>query len=579
METSQLGLKINFYSLSGTLISCLICLALFTNLAYALDCQYTEDVYKTETMDIFYENDIKLDYTLIELTEFKQTTANYAFQDSNSQFKIINNHPTKRIDLEVLFTKNGNLEIENVSLYPLGYAIVSRSLHGANVFIDFNSIRYNFLSEEFRVESEEVETLVNTTCKLCNGKTCLNDGMSCTIAQDCGSGYCIEGHCSNSESCFNNDCKCASDEIQCNDNKCVKKGVIPLDVKPKCNMDEECTSGYIDKESGLCAKSPNQMEEEEYERLKEERKANETMQKEENQRILAELEQNEREGALMIYSLIIIILIVIFGIIVYMHLKNKTKNLDIKQEEEKRKTIEKQEEEKRKTFEKQEEEKRKTLEKEIEHIGADIKHIKITRASIKEDIESGKKKIANLKTQIKKSEAEAKKEVENQIRKEKKAQAERIDSLKETEQELTKKEQELKDREEKFKRNNKDFLINEAIDKYQQRYHKKLYLDREGYLRFKDSEKLLHVYIYKENVQINKEGYVIHHIDANKVNDEIWNLIQIPENDHKKFKHARVIFGDWNSGIEQLKDQLKLEDKDFHKYIREHMNINHTSLN
>ncbi len=283
----------------------LIGLLLVINLVSALECQYSEDVYKTETKDIFYEEGIKLDYTLIEFTDFKEGIVNpyWPWMNVNTQFKVINNHRSKKIDLEVLFTKNGNLDSQNVSIDPLGYTIVSRSNFDN---IDFNSIRYNFLNEDFMVKSENVKTLVNTTCKICNGKTCLNAGISCVTPQECGGGYCVESHCSNSESCFNNDCKCASDEIQCDDNKrCVKKSIVPIDVKPECNKPQECITGFIESKTGLCAKSLAQIHEEE------------------NQRLTDELVRKEKERSFLIYAILSLVFIVLFGMVVILYLKNK----------------------------------------------------------------------------------------------------------------------------------------------------------------------------------------------------------------------------------------------------------------
>ena len=48
----------------------------------------------------------------------------------------------------------------------------------------------------------------------------------------------------------------------------------------------------------------------------------------------------------------------------------------------------------------------------------------------------------------------------------------------------------------------------------------------------------------------------MHHIDNDKLNNEIWNLLSLSEEEHKKLNHARIDFGNWGSGIEQLKEQL-----------------------
>ena len=85
-------------------------------------------------------------------------------------------------------------------------------------------------------------------------------------------------------------CKCNSRRIYCETSeKCVSKRDVPDDVRPSCGLREECESEFIDSETGLCAKSPSQIEEEE-----EERRENELRVKEIEARKL-ELEAKERE--------------------------------------------------------------------------------------------------------------------------------------------------------------------------------------------------------------------------------------------------------------------------------------------
>ena len=94
--------------------------------------------------------------------------------------------------------------------------------------------------------------------------TSIDDGKPCNPQQKCGGGYCVRGICTNSTLCFNDDCKCAPEtEAQCTDNKrCVTLGAIHLGVKPKCNLSEECVTGYLNQTTGMCAKSPDQRDQE-----------------------------------------------------------------------------------------------------------------------------------------------------------------------------------------------------------------------------------------------------------------------------------------------------------------------------
>ena len=85
-------------------------------------------------------------------------------------------------------------------------------------------------------------------------------------------------------------CKCNSNKIYCETSeKCVSKRDVPDDVRPPCGLYQECKSEFIDSETGLCARSPSQIKEEEEERLE-----NELQIKEMEARKL-EMEAKERE--------------------------------------------------------------------------------------------------------------------------------------------------------------------------------------------------------------------------------------------------------------------------------------------
>ncbi|MFH0875414.1 MAG: HNH endonuclease [archaeon] len=86
------------------------------------------------------------------------------------------------------------------------------------------------------------------------------------------------------------------------------------------------------------------------------------------------------------------------------------------------------------------------------------------------------------------------------------------------------------------------------------------------YLRFKSDNEFLHRYIYRSFYGQFDESNEIHHIDANHYNNEIWNLIELSHDNHKKLKHARITYGDWMSGIEELR-KIGLSDKDFPKEV------------
>jgi len=68
----------------------------------------------------------------------------------------------------------------------------------------------------------------------------------------------------------------------------------------------------------------------------------------------------------------------------------------------------------------------------------------------------------------------------------------------------------------------------------------KTYLDKYGYLRFIDTDKLVHRWVAYN--QIYKKGFfwtpfghmVVHHKDRNKLNNNVWNLEILPKGKHRE---------------------------------------------
>ncbi|MFH1638077.1 MAG: hypothetical protein ABIB71_06645 [Candidatus Woesearchaeota archaeon] len=143
--------------------------------------------------------------------------------------------------------------------------------------------------------------------------------------------------------------------------------------------------------------------------------------------------------------------------------------------------------------------------------------------------------------------------------------------LKDKEKNLTLKEEELRIKEQDFEKSNRTFLIKKAIDKYKQRYNHQIYFDENsGYLRFSNNGDYLHRFIYRRKFDTGLGNKVVHHIDADKLNNEDWNLISIPYEKHKELNHTLIVSKDWNSGIQQIKEQLGLKEEDLPKHIRIH---------
>jgi hypothetical protein len=450
---------------------------------YALDCQYTENVYENHTQTIFYEDGLELDYPLLEFTEFTYGSPGNPYWPSGEvgySFKVKNNHSSKRIELNVTFTKNGNLDSEHFTVDPLGYYIVGR---GWNEVIDFNTIQYRFITEDFTAELKEVEVLVGIICKVCNGQTCLNDGSSCQLNIECGSSHCVRKYCSPTVTCYNDDCNCLSNEVQCSDNKtCVEKAVVPLDVKPECNKPQECVTGYIDEETGLCAKSPSQIEEEK--QVQEEKEK-----AEEEQRLKEEQAQKEKERVFFVISIIVFTFILLSGLAIILYLK-------IIYEEARQKTIQAEIDRENKLLEIENEK--------LEKINRETEQILKLKKQNEQEIENIKK----LKI-----------EKENIL-----LGIEKIKSHINDQWKLIKK---FPDKQVNFRW----VIINPHLGGYKCFYQTGLPL--ENY----PNDTLVHRWVWKKaNGRWPRTGYEIHHKDFDKYNNHISNLEELTPEEHKR-KH------------------------------------------
>jgi hypothetical protein len=84
---------------------------------------------------------------------------------------------------------------------------------------------------------------------VCKVKT----GNNCNSNEECASGSCMRGICSAAGICYNDDCKCSSDEFQYQNKTCIKLNSVKLAVKPSTDDSQECITGYIDSKSGTCS--------------------------------------------------------------------------------------------------------------------------------------------------------------------------------------------------------------------------------------------------------------------------------------------------------------------------------------
>jgi hypothetical protein len=518
------------------IIVLLIGILLAINIAYALDCQYTEPVYEEKT--VFYEDGNKLDYPVIEIKDFQPGSSN--------PFRVYNNHDSKRFGVEVEFTQRDGGR--NTQTFELDRK-ESRPASIQNQFdlVDQNTITFRIVNDtSITFQKEPVE--IGRICQSCNGNICSNDGIACQRAQECGGSYCVEGYCSNSEICFNNNCNCPQDKIQCNDNKrCVPTGVVPNDIKPECGKYQECVSRYINTSDGLCEKSPTERAAEEGARVEAEEK-----------RLSDESAQKVRDNRKKWLMILGVAFLFSLGVVIAWYLIQRVKIRIIKAGIERTKAeIDR-------------------MRAETTQTKAEIEYIKNTGKNIQEKIENGKREMNILKRRIKEAEGKTKQlsMLEEQLRQKEETQKDRIRTLKIDEEELERETQMLN---EQIKELDKKHI--ELDEKYyrqlKQRYPNAI-LNEEGYPVFGNNPKnLIHRYFYANKY---KELYgkpfdetkKVHHIDVNRLNSlNMWNLIDITKEQHDKIHHARIDRGDWEKGIKVLLDALGWNESDLPRHIRE----------
>lgn len=496
------------------LILFIFCMLIIISSVSALDCQYTKEVVDSTEIKLlpFDNNGNKLDEVRIEI-----------FDEINRPLKISNyNGVSLSIELNIRTNWCGDTKFQKYTLVVPEEDFLEleaerfwfRLFCNEYYFYDEYSIKY-LDSEVVDVRPVEEKTYVS----VCDGK---DDGKLCDSSNECGGGYCVKGICTFSELCHNNDCDCDSNEVQCTNNKqCVEKGIVRVDARPKCDLPEECETGYINEDTGLCAKSPSQIEEENYERLREEMAHQELIMREENDRLREEMAHQEKmmqeknimfqenlewqKNIIIIIStiLVIIVILIIIGIPIYFKQKNKS-----------------------------EETKQETIKLRIKEIESEINKINYELIKKNEEID----KLENTKKKTKEENA-------------------RLIELNKTTEKL------IYDLENKF------------IKYAKIKHGNKIELNTQtGYLEFKDTKKPIHLVTYKDNYpNEDLSGKEIHHINHNKLDNHISNLIALDRNLHKyKIKHLRIDFNNWKSGIKELKNAGLIE-RDFPREVKKRL--------
>ena len=458
------------------------------NIVSALDCQYTEinDYTITKEVLVSQERDHYYNQTL-NISDFGTQKKSINNVCPNGVFKVSSPF---NFEIQVIITLVNSwdqIKSRTISILPKNYFIVNdidckQGVSCDSCSVKQNTVQYEILEPEHLIPEYKTFNQQEVVCKECNGKECLNDGDLCPSFNECGGGYCIEGQCSNDKFCFNNNCKCSESEIQCDNNQqCVKKNTFLIDTKPECNKPQECVTGYINVETGLCAKSPSKIQEEE------------------NQRLQQELSQKESEKEKIIKTIIILISLILIGVATIWYLK-------IKNEKEKQKTIQTEAEKNIQT----EREKQKTIQKEIELEAKKIQSKEFELNELKDKI-----------SQIKKH----KKLEKNEIKELNKLKSKRDKLIEDINNQYEKITKPFPDKQ----ASNRLVVINPYLGGY------KCFLQKGINLEEYPFSSLIHRWVWKKHNGRNpKKGHHIHHIDGDKYNNDSRNLEEIEGKEHYK---------------------------------------------
>jgi len=231
----------------------------------ALDCQYSHDekIFTDYNKVLVKSTGEYVDVPIIESTNFSVGGSNY----NSASFDLFNNYSFE-VKLRLIFkygTKqsifcNGGWSLydEVLTLKPFDTKTISYSSAANFCNVQFDSDSLKIIQMESDDISAPLKKTYESTIQVCDkcasNKDCLNDGASCTLASECGGKYCVANHCSTNEFCFENNCQCNSNQIQCTDNKrCVDKNIVQVDIAPSCGLKEECVTGFI--KNGVCSET------------------------------------------------------------------------------------------------------------------------------------------------------------------------------------------------------------------------------------------------------------------------------------------------------------------------------------
>lgn len=496
------------------------------NSVLALDCQYkVNESYEVEDF-YFKEGSNYLDYKVLEIKNFQQSSRRgdkyITYSTSPVKFDIKNNY-LKQIEFSLIFIMDGEEQRINQTLDSEEFKTIQ---YGYPNNIDSSTFKFKIISPSNLKYTFEKRVYKKEVCKLCGNEICLNDGASCNPLYDdskCGSGICnIAGFCGSQKIV-----DCPNRKLNCQDKICLEPSTKERGESYRCSF--ECKSDRF--ENGTCLKSS----------------------------LILQEEKDKRNKDYIIFG--VLVLIILSAGIGYFAFFKRKKEEKLKNQilEEKNALLDEIDNLKKN---------KENLQKSIKSLNSEIENMSLL-------IDKGKNKISSLKKEIKDTEGKAKEELEKRLKFEEQKQKNRIFKLKKQREKLEKEEERiitieknLVSKKLKFEKENKEFFIKKALDKYKQRYPNIFYDEKEGYIKFSNNGDYLHRFIYRRKFDKNLGNKVVHHIDTDKLNNEDWNLISIPYEKHKELNHTLINSKNWESGIKEIKRALNWEDTDFPEHIQ-----------
>lgn len=439
-------------------------------------------------------------------------------------------------------------------------------------------------------------------------------GDSCTKNLDCAENYCVMSTCSTSNIyCYNNNCNCKPNEIQFQNKTCVLINSVDDGEKTITGNKLECVSNTIDIDTNICKSDCNSNQiSYNYTCINKKSAINGVIPQTGNREECKSEYIDPRTGKcamtsgtkIMIWSSIVFILLACGAFFLFYILKSKQKikekeqdnvlkikekeiaaetkikekELDIKKldteldnSKEKVKIAELEYKTEKSKKEKTER-KLKTLDKEINSIKKEqeiyilqlkrLKNLENKTVIESEKIDAITKKLKDKTAEIERKKKERKQE-EEELNKSEQETANRKESLEQQKGELKKQENEINAKRKSLKKEEKQNSkiikilkkqkeeIKELAKPHYNKQNSLVIVNNAGYEERLDGKSFHRWWYIKHNGSI-KPGYVIHHIDGDRLNNNINNLIAIPEEVHRyKINHNKI--KDRQSGLEELR--------------------------